>query len=228
MQQPVMQHRRLILIAHLELIVLQDLNEVAHDVGEEGDAREHYDHGEDPFGAAYWVKVAVADCAQRGQGVVAADYQLFLLCYSVFNIQGIVLDEIVGVGVVGDLIVAKVPPGAPDEVRDDHGDDDQSQDLVDVQKEVVLHDSLVSRRVAHQRLEQLVEAGDVDELYQSRQPKQPKQLGHITLSTHEHLKWKHGDEVDEEPAVKDVVLRYALQVLDDLEGLGVLVALQEV
>ena len=47
--------------------------------------------------------------------------------------QTIVLDEEVLVRVVRVLGLAEVPPAAADEVSDDHGDDDEAQNLINIE-----------------------------------------------------------------------------------------------
>jgi len=65
-------------------------------------------------------------------------------------------------------------PHASDYVGDEDGDDVESQDLVNVQHQILGHDPLVSGAVvAHQRLDHLAELRDAKQLEQSGQPKEP-------------------------------------------------------
>ena len=138
------------------------------------------------------------------------------------------LDEIVYIWIVCDLVVAKVPPSAANKIGYDHSNDYESENLVDIQQEVMLHNPFVSRSIAHQGFQQFIKPRYINQLNESRQPKQSEQLGHITLRPHQHLERKHRDEVNEEPAMKHIVLRNTLQIFHNLISLRMLVALQEI
>lgn len=75
---------------------------------------------------------------------------------TIFQSKSIVFDEIVLDGRPGfiiqdwsGLVLTKVPPAASNKVCYDHGNDNQSKDLINIEQEVVLHNSFVARWVAH-------------------------------------------------------------------------------
>ena len=74
LQQPVVKHSCLVFVAHFELVILQYLYEVTHDVGEEGYSTKHDDDGQNPLKTTYWIEITVAHSTERGQGVVTTDY----------------------------------------------------------------------------------------------------------------------------------------------------------
>ena len=72
------------------------------------------------------------------------------LGFAVLLAELVFFDKVIFLGIItGSLTVAKVPPNATNEIRNDDGNDNESEDLVHIKQEVVLHDSLVTRGVAH-------------------------------------------------------------------------------
>ena len=79
---------------------------------------------------------------------------------------------------------ADLPPEAADEVGDNHGDDDQTNDLEDVQQHILHRDVLFSgSATGHQTLDGLLKPLDINKLDQPWQPGQTKQLGDLTSIT---------------------------------------------
>jgi hypothetical protein len=109
--------------AHLLLVVTNDLNEVSHDVREEGHPSKHNNNSYDPLIVADRIVVTVPNRAQGGERVVATDDQLVSL---VLLVQAVFLNEGVRFGVFRVLVVdgAEHEPNATDEVRDDDSNDD--------------------------------------------------------------------------------------------------------
>jgi hypothetical protein len=60
--EPIVQHCGFILNAHFELIVLQNLNKVTHDVREEGDAAKHDNDSHNSLSIANWVEITISNC----------------------------------------------------------------------------------------------------------------------------------------------------------------------
>ena len=77
--QPVVQITALVDDAHLFLVVADDFDEVAHNIGKEGYATKHDQDGDDSFVVGDGVVVTIPHCTERGQCIVATDYQLVCL-----------------------------------------------------------------------------------------------------------------------------------------------------
>jgi len=126
------------------LVILQNLNKVTHNIGKEGNTTEHNDNSQNPFRITNGIVVTIANGTQCGQGIVAGDNQLMHLRITIFQSKSIMFDEIVLVRVRGGLVLTKVPPAASNKVCYDHGNDNQSKDLINIEQEVVLHNSFVA------------------------------------------------------------------------------------
>lgn len=158
-----MQVARLVNDTHLRLVIADDLDEVAHDVTEEGDAAEHDHHCDDSLHLTDGEVVTIANSAQGGESVVATDCQVVDL---VLVEQVVMVDE---TSLQVDLTVAEIPPRAPNEVRDNDCNDNQSEDLIDVEEHILVLQLVISvgTAAAHQGFDQLREACDIDELDES-------------------------------------------------------------
>ena len=126
--------------AHLLVVVDEHVVEVAHDVGEEGDADDHEGDAEDLLGVGLGRQVAVADGGQRGEHEVAAEDQLVEVGLLV---DLVLLDEVVHVVVLRHDGHQEVPEAAQ-EVGQHDGDQDQSEDLVRVPRDVLYVHLLLS------------------------------------------------------------------------------------
>ena len=73
--QPVSQALRFILKTHLLLLVVDNFNNTAHNVGEENHTAKHVTHSNKDFGVALWIVVSVTHSCQRCHGVVPTDDQ---------------------------------------------------------------------------------------------------------------------------------------------------------
>ena len=122
---PLVQIAGVVDVTHFLLVVTDDFDETAHDVGEEGHAAKHDDHCEDALLIADREVVTVADGAQGREREVAA-YEQLVHFVVVHFAEVVVLDEVVFLVLfsLGLLCVAVVPPEAPDKVSDDEGDKD--------------------------------------------------------------------------------------------------------
>ena len=82
-----------------------------------------------------------------------------------FGFYGVVSEPL---AVQGDEHV----PEAADEVCDNDGDDNQSENLEHIQHHILRHDSLVSGCIAHQRLDQLVKPLYINQFNEPWQPEE--------------------------------------------------------
>ena len=76
--------------SHFLFVVAYDLDEVAHDVWEEGYSTEHDGHRSESFIVADRVVITISDCAESSECVIAAHDQLMCLIFS-FKLE--ILDE---------------------------------------------------------------------------------------------------------------------------------------
>ena len=66
------------------------------------------------------------------------------LRFAILRAKLVFLNEIILFRVFTALTLAEVPPATADEVSDDYRDDDQPKNLVDIEQEIVLHDSFIA------------------------------------------------------------------------------------
>lgn len=143
--QPVVKVTAFVDHAHFLFVIANDLDEVSHNVGEERNTTKHNDNSYDPLVVADWVVVTISNSTERCKSIVATNNQLMSL---VLLIELVLLDEGVRLCVV--VNGAEHEPDATDEVSDDDGNDDQTEDLVDIEHHVLSHDLFVSGLVAHE------------------------------------------------------------------------------
>ena len=129
---------------HILLIITDDLNKVTHDVGEEGNTTKHDDHCNYSFSAAHWEIVTITHCTKGSEGIIATN------------------NELVSITLVSKLILgnpghssshfAVVEPEATNEVSNNHSNDDQSEDFINIHHHILCNNLLVSGLVfaAHQ------------------------------------------------------------------------------
>ena len=55
---------------HFTGVVVEDFEEVTHDVREEGNTTQHHNEGTQSFDITDWIKVSIADGGENGQGEV--------------------------------------------------------------------------------------------------------------------------------------------------------------
>ena len=89
----------------------------------------------------------------------------------IFILQLILFNEIHVIRILFVIQCTEKEPDAADEVGDDDGDDNESENFVNIKHHVLGHNLLVSWLVAHQRLQNLLELWDIDQFDQPWKPK---------------------------------------------------------
>ena len=81
------------------------------------------------------------------------------LGFAVLLAELVFFDKVIFIRIIArPLTIAKVPPYAANEIRNDDRNNNESKDLVHIKQEVVLHDALITRGVAHQGFKQLIKS----------------------------------------------------------------------
>lgn len=208
--QPVMKVAAFVHYSHFLLVVTDDFDKVAHNIREEGYTAKHNNHSNNSFIVTDRIVISIADCAECGQCVVTAYYQLVGLILA-FKLK--ILYESV---LLWQVLVERTEeePEAANEVCDYYCNYDESEYLIDVDDHILRDYLFVSRLVAHERLQHFLKLGNINELDQSWQPKQAEQLGYLACWD-EELERKHRYEVHAEPTFEHVVLGDHFDVSDD-------------
>ena len=131
------------------------------------------------------------------------------------------LDEVPGVGV--DELGGEHVPEAARKVGDDDGNDEETKDLVAVHDCVLNHNALLLRVVFKQRLQQLVEAVNVDEFHEPGQPEHPEHFRDQNVVVEQRAEGKDCHEVDQKRTAEDVALGDLAHLLHVLVCVRVLV-----
>ena len=91
------------------------------------------------------------------------------------------------------LTATKVPPKAANEIGDNNGNSDQTDDLVNVEQHILSYDFVVAIRTTtpNERLNQLSKSCHINQFDQHGQPCQSEQFCDRSRFIHKCLEWKH-------------------------------------
>jgi len=214
------------IVAHLLVVVGNDLDERAHDVGKEADSDEHDHDADEHLVLSDRREVPVAARGQRHHCEVAAGYQSVVVARARIEVES---DE--PVRLVLRLHIhhrAHQVPDVASEVDDDKADDYEAEDLVRVHEDVLRSNPVVARAVLEKGPEHPIESREIKDLDQLGEPEQTEKLDPQDVAPRHIVDGEGSREVDEEPTAVDVAPSDLLVLPHGHERLLVLILQHEV
>ena len=230
--EPLGQILAILVVSCHVLEVHQDVDELAHDVGEAGDADEQNESCHDSLDLTLGIVVTKTDSGQCGEGEVNHNDQVLPVAFLV-ELVLVVEGELGRLRVqVGRVFRDDEPDGA-DEVRQDQDKKDQAEDAEDVHEIDLVHDLVIvfshwlqlvfflhvsvdtSAVEALQEALELLRIQKEENLVETEKSQQVEQVNLVVcpviLEDLDPEDARNGDEVDEEVAL-EVPFRDALEV----------------
>ena len=129
--------------SHILLVVADNLDEVTHDIREEGHSTKHNKTCKYSLPGANWVVVSVANSTQGSQGIVAADNELVGVFFR-FKLE-IGYKRYLTFFI--DVYMAEVEPSTADEIGDDDGNYNKPENLINIHEHVLSDNLFIPRLV---------------------------------------------------------------------------------
>ena len=129
--------------AHFALPLADVLNEVSHDIGEESDTTEHDDNCDDHLHVTDWKDIAITHGRQGCDGEITGLYDLSSFCLLIFQEYIIPCSIRIILSLLRIELLRDEEPATSKKVRDEHTNEYESEDLVNVHYKILFDDLLI-------------------------------------------------------------------------------------